>query len=378
MATDLPTQHRALVLNSIEEGFQVKTAPTPKPDPGSAIVKILQTGVLSYHREIYNGQRGYPFPTPLVGGANAIGRIAALGPDAATLQPGQLVFVDMVVRARDDPSVLFLSAIHAGGSEGSQKLMRDVWRDGTFAEYTKVPLENCIPLDETRLCQGLGYSLPDLMYLSTLLVPFGGLRDIGLEPGETVIVCPATGGFGSAGVQVAAAMRVRVIAYGRNEKELARVKERVSKGTQGATIETVKMTGDEHADTAALMAFGTVDAVLDISSPAAAKSTHTKSAIHALRNGGRCSLMGSAEGVVDWKVMSDNITIKGRFMYERDNLLLFVKMLERGLFPRGGEGLVDVKSYGLESWKEAFDVAAEHVGIGKMVVFTPWMYRRCK
>ena len=347
MASDLPAQHRALVFDSIEKGFQVKIVSTPKPGLGSAIVQILQTGVLSYHREIYNGQRNYPLATPLVGGANAIGRIAAVGLDAATLQPGQLVFVDMVVRARDDPSVLFLSGIHGGGSEGSQKLMRNVWRDGTFAEYAKAPLENCIPLDETRLYEGLGHSLPDLMYLSTLLVPFGGLRDIKLEPGETVIVCPATGGFGSAGVQVAAAMGARVIAYGWNEKELARVKELVSRGTPGATIETVKMTGDEYADTAALMAFGTVDAVFDISSPTAAKSTHTKSAIHALRNGGRCSLMGSAEGVVDWKVMSDNITIKGRFMYERDNLLLFVKVLERGLFPKG-EGLVDVKSFGLE------------------------------
>jgi hypothetical protein len=54
--------------------------------------------------------------------------------------------------------------------------MRDVWRDGTFAQLAQFPLENCIPLDEARLCRNLGYSIPDLMYL------FGGLRDIKLEP----------------------------------------------------------------------------------------------------------------------------------------------------------------------------------------------------
>ena len=55
------------------------------------------------------------------------------------------------------------------------------------------------------------------------------------------------------------------------------------KDTPWASVETVRITGDETADTAALRSFGTVDAVLDISLPAAAESTHLKSAIGALR-----------------------------------------------------------------------------------------------
>jgi D-arabinose 1-dehydrogenase-like Zn-dependent alcohol dehydrogenase len=372
MAFNLPSEHRALVLESIEAGFQLKSVPTPQPSEGSAIVHIKVSGALSYFREIYNGELlQYSFPTPIVGGMSAVGHIVALGPDATILQPGQLVFVDCVVRARDDPSALFLTAIHDGGSDASKKLMRDVWRDGTLAEFVKVPLENCIPLNETRLCQDLGYSVQDLMYLCYLLVPYGGLRDIKLEPGETVVVSPATGGFGSAGVMVAIAMGARVIALGRNETKLAKLKEHVRKGTPGANIETVKLTGDERADTAAVAAFGKIDAALDLSPHGAAKSTHLKSVVNALRQNGRCSLMGMAEVTIPaWKVVGSNISLRGKLMYERDDIVQFIKMLERGMFPKG-EDFVTTKAFGLENWKEGFETAAEYIGVGQTVVFTP-------
>ncbi|KAG9784629.1 hypothetical protein KCU88_g2767, partial [Aureobasidium melanogenum] len=193
---------------------------------------------------------------------------------------------------------------------GSRRLSNEVWRDGAFAQYMKVPLENCIPLDETRLCRELGYNFRELMYLTYLMVPFGGLRDIHLEPGETIVVCPATGGFGGAGVQVAIAMGARVIAMGRNEKELARLKEHVKKTSPTASIETVKMTGDRETDVAALKAFGTIDAVIDLTPPFACKSTHLKSAISCLRRGGRCSMMGYVEDVIHWNVIALNIALK--------------------------------------------------------------------
>ncbi|KAK3069282.1 hypothetical protein LTR53_012498 [Teratosphaeriaceae sp. CCFEE 6253] len=370
MQSDLPSHHRALVLDSIGAELQVKQVATPRADLGSAVVRICAAGVLSYHREVYNGERHYQIPTPLTASMSAIGRIAALGPDATSLEVGQLVYVDCVIHGRDDPGNLFLTTIHDGLTEGSKRLMRDVWRDGTFAEYAKMPLENCVPLDESRLCEELGYSLPQLMYVCYLLVPYGGLRDIKLEPGETVIVCPATGGYGGAGVQVAIAMGARVIAFGRNERELERLKRHTLAGSPRAEIETVKMTGDLTSDAAALKAFGAVDAVLDFSPPAASKSMHVRSAITALRRGGRVSLMGWNENAMHPSVMGRNITLKGKLMYERGDILQFVKLLERGRFPQGSE-LVDVKMFRLEDWKDGLDAGADHIGIGRHVVFVP-------
>ncbi|KAF2107383.1 chaperonin 10-like protein [Lophiotrema nucula] len=375
MTFTLPEHHRALVLESVEAGFQVKDVPTPRPEPGSAILRIEAAGIVSYHREIYNGFRQYPFPTPLVGGYSAIGRIAAIGPDATVLQPGQLVYADCVITARDDSESIFLTAIHEGFTDGTKKLIKDVWRDGYWAEYAKVPLENIVLLDETRLCKDLGYSVQELIYMSYLMVPFGGLRDIKLEPGEVVVVCPATGGYGGAGVMVAIAMGARVIAMGRNENELSRLKAHVLESSPKADIETVKMTGDEMVDAATLKAFGTIDAVLDFTPPQASKSPHLRSAIWSLRRGGRVSLMGFHEDPFVPIIMGKNLSLHGKLMYARNDMVLFVKMLERGLFPRG-RAFTETKTFKLQDWKfffskEALNMAAEHTGIGKFVNFTP-------
>ncbi|KAK4498617.1 hypothetical protein PRZ48_011276 [Zasmidium cellare] len=376
MAFNIPTQHKALIVESLEDPIVVKTLPTPQPFHGSAVVKVLAADIISYHREIYNGKRHYVFPMPLVPGSSCIGRIASVGPDATRLQPGQLVYVDCTTRSRDDSADLFLSAINDGLSEGSKKLMRDIWRDGAFAEYQRVPLENCIPLDEDRLCTALGYTYAQLMYMSHMLVAYGGLRDIGLEPGQTVVICPATGGFGGAGVHVAVAMGARVIAMGRNEVELKRIKETIQTTMPAnAGIETVKITGDEAADATSLQQLGgSIDAILDLTPPEASQSPHTKSAAIALKYAGRISIMGLADAMsspsIRWQIIGKDIMLKGKLMYSRDDMIQFVKMLERGLFPKG-KALAAVKSFGLEDHKAALDEAAVWTGLGKAVVFEP-------
>jgi NADPH-dependent curcumin reductase CurA len=93
--------------------------------------------------------------------------------------------------------------------------MTGEWRDWTYAEYAKVPLENCHPLDEERLLGkiengGLGYELEDVATVMGPLVPYGGLVDIRLQPGETIVIAPATGLFGGRAVEVALAMGARV------------------------------------------------------------------------------------------------------------------------------------------------------------------------
>jgi NADPH-dependent curcumin reductase CurA len=93
--------------------------------------------------------------------------------------------------------------------------MTGEWRNWTYAEYAKVPLENCVLLDETRLLGpiengGLGYNVENLTQLHRSLVPYGGLRDIQLQAGETIIIAPATGAFGGRAVEVALAMGAQV------------------------------------------------------------------------------------------------------------------------------------------------------------------------
>ena len=103
---------------------------------------------------------------PLVIGTNGLGRVAAIGPDPTLLKPGQLVLIDSYIRGRDNPEDAFLFGVHEGHTEGAKKLMRGEWKDATYAEYAKVPLENCYPLNESLLVGNFGYKIEDLQDIS--------------------------------------------------------------------------------------------------------------------------------------------------------------------------------------------------------------------
>ncbi|KAF8873011.1 alcohol dehydrogenase [Gymnopilus junonius] len=370
-STPLPPTHRALVLKSTSEAPEIQTLPTLQPSPGSVVVKVLVANVVSYMRGAYNGQRNYPFPTPLVIGTGAIGRIAAIGPDTTLLEPGQLVLIDIAIRARDDPSTAILSGILQGVTPGSAKLMSGEWRDSTYAEYVKMPLENCRILDETRLLGsvytgGLGYSIDDLSLLSRLIIPYGGLRDIDLRAGETVVVAPATGSFGGAAVMVALALGAKVIAMGRNVEALKKI------AAISDHVKIVPITGDQQAETAALLKHGPIDAYFDISPPEAAKSTHIKAALYALKVGGRVSLMGGITEDVPIPiglVTQKNILLKGTWMYTREAVGEMIKMVELGVLGLGHSKISG--RFKMEEWDEAFECAEKNAGFGEITLLAP-------
>ena len=297
----LPETMKALVLESTSKPPTVQTVQTPQPTLGSAIVRVLAVSTISYMRDIYNGKRSYPYPMPIIPGTSAVGRVAAVGPDATKLKPGDLVLVDITIRSRDDPTDVYLAAIHEGFTPGSAKLMKDVFRDWTYAEYCRVPLENLNTFDDKLIRSkgdgGLGLSIDQLTFASGLMVPYGGLRDIELKAGQTVVVAPATGPFGGSAVLVALAMGARVIAMGRNKDSLAFLKKRVPMPER---VETVPITGDMMADCKELKKYGQIDAYFDIGPPEAYASTHIKSCILALRHGGRISLMGGYREGKHW------------------------------------------------------------------------------
>jgi D-arabinose 1-dehydrogenase-like Zn-dependent alcohol dehydrogenase len=130
------------------------------------------------------------------------------------------------------------------------------------------------------------------MYMMYLLVGYGGLRDIRVESGETIIIFPATGGFGGAAVQVAITMGARVIAMGRNQEELARLKTHIEASNPKAEIHTISTTGNGEVDVTKLQEFDLIDAVLDLTPVFASQSMHFQHIVPCLRRGARVSLMG--------------------------------------------------------------------------------------
>lgn len=369
MSNDPPPTMRALRQTVYAEPPTVETVPTPQPFPGAAIVKIELAPIISYMKNIYNGVRQYPYPTPLTLGTSALGRIAALPIDSTSLQVGQLVLADNLIRSRDKPSDVFLSAIYDGNTEGAKKLMRDVWRDGCYAEYAAVPLESCFVMDEARLLGkvedgGLGYEKVDLTQLFNMCVPYGGMRDVNVRVGETVIVAPATGGFGGAAVKVALGMGAgKVVIMGRDEKKLQAIVE-----NGGGRVVSVRMTGNLEEELKGLKAAcgqrGEADVFFDISPPQASKSTHLKAGICSLRHGGRVSFMGGQgeDVLIPYRrVMHWNLQLHGKWMYERSDVNELIQMAETGALKlkANNKGI-----FGLGDWEKAADLAEAEVGTG--------------
>ncbi|OCL02568.1 NAD(P)-binding protein [Glonium stellatum] len=305
----LPTVHRALVQHVYAQTLVIEDVPTPQPVPGSAILRVEAAAVISYQRDIYNGNRQYPYLTPLVPGSWAIGRVVT-------------------------------------------------WRDSSFAQFVKVPLENCHPLDEARLCNspavgGLGYTIDQLVWAGMALVGYGGLRSIELQAGETIIIASATGGFGGAATVVAVAMGACVIAMGRNTHALQCLEE------LSPRVHTVPISGNHDAELRALAQFGCADAFLDLSPPAATDSTHLKSAIRSLRKGGRVSLMGGPSGDVAFpyrELVFKDLTLKAQWMYDTVTARDMIKLMEAGILSFDHVKLAG--KFALEQWEQAFEAAA--------------------
>ncbi|KAI1190776.1 alcohol dehydrogenase [Nemania serpens] len=367
MASYLPPTMRAVVQTGPGQAT-IESVPLPKVEHGSALVKLDVTLIHSNATNIFNATHDiYRLPYPIIPGSLGIGRIAALGPDATTLKEGQLVMVSGLIRARDDPAVSVITGVMSGQTPASQHLYRALSRSGFLAEYVPTPLESVFRLDEARLfgspeAGGLGYSPGELVALGADAIVYAAMRGIALEPGERVIVTPATGHYSSAAVKVAAALGLRVVAASRGAAGLAQLKE-----TYPDSVETVQLTGDVEVDGAALGAFGPVDAVVDVSPPAATGATNFAAALSVLRNGGRVTLVGGRGDrtlpISYAKVVMNSLTIKGSYMYLREDVEGVIRLAEAGLLKLGKKaGQVVHGAYSLDEYRTAIDKAAENPG----------------
>ena len=136
---------------------------------------------------------GAPLTLPRRQGADVCGEIVAVGRDVSTERIGQRVIIEPVLREVAGET---LERAHYFGSEC----------DGGFAQFTKVASVHAHHLnsklsDEELASFPCSYSTAENM-----------LTRAGLSRGETVLITGASGGVGSAAIQLAKARGARVIA----------------------------------------------------------------------------------------------------------------------------------------------------------------------
>src|SRR6202451_1192495 len=169
---------------------------TPEPRPGSALVRIEASSLMSYLKAYVEGKLPVynPPPGPFTIGTNGVGVIEAVGRDVWHLKPAQRVVLSSHFVAQEnveDPAQILIGLT---SSPDAAPVLAD-WPDGTLAEYALMPVEVITP------AEGLDHiGAAQLVALNRFIIPFGGLLRGRLAAGETLIVTRATRPYGTCAV----------------------------------------------------------------------------------------------------------------------------------------------------------------------------------
>jgi alcohol dehydrogenase len=344
---------KAWVLEKLGGSFLLKDVPKPEARPGSVVVRVETSALMSYMRDYVHGKLPvYQTPQgPFIPGGNATGRIESVGHDVWHLRAGQRVILSSHFVAAEnvaDPAQILIG-ITAVGPMASR--MQADWRDGTLAEYTVwpasgvTPAENLDKMDPAQLAVTMRY-----------IVPYGGLLRGRLSPGETLIVSGATGSYRTAAVLLALALgAARVIALGRNQKALDALA-----AVSGDRVVPVAVTGNLESDIERVKsgANGGAHVAFDMVGGATDPNA-TLTALRSLRRGGRLVLMGSMSAPLPISyldVMLNNWEILGQFMYTRESYSRLLDLIRSGILdPTKIEPVI----YPLDQLGEAINKAAE-------------------
>lgn len=82
--------------------------------------------------------------------------------------------------------------------------------------------------------------------------------------------------------------------------------------------------------------------------------------------------MGGIEGNLELpalKVIFFDITLKGKFQYGREDIILMAKMLNSGVLKLDQVDVVG--RFGLDDWEKAFEAASANANMGQIAVMAP-------
>jgi NADPH:quinone reductase-like Zn-dependent oxidoreductase len=184
----------------------VRIEEVPVPEPGPGEVRLLVAAAAMNHLDLWV-RRGLPIETPMphIGGADVAGVIDAMGAGA-----GAAAGVRLDARVVVDPS---LSCGQCEWCRRAEESLCTSYRilgehtQGGFAEYVVVPARNLYPVPH-------GYPMETAAAAPLVfLTAWRGLLSRGrLMAGESVLITGASGGVGTAAVQIAKHLGARVYA----------------------------------------------------------------------------------------------------------------------------------------------------------------------
>lgn len=241
---------------------------------------------------------------PLIQGSDVAGKIVAVGSGVSSTRIGERVIVDPWLLGSGD--WMNPSATIYFGSEC----------DGGFSEFTTVHSENALRVDCDFSDAELA-TFPCAYATAENLVARTGLR-----PGETVVIAGASGGVGTAAIQLCRLRGARIIAIA------ARSKSSVLRELGAETV--VDRETPEMAEAIRTAADGDVDVALDV---VGGRTFHHL--VGALRRGGRYSSSGAISGpIVDFdlrQLIYKDLQLTGATIVPPGTARRLIDLIERGL-----------------------------------------------
>ena len=233
-----------------------------------------------------DGWSGAAFTFPRIQGADACGQIVAVGEGVDPSRIGQRVLVEPVFRGSSRFDIRYF------GSEV----------DGGFAEYARAPSVHAHRIESA--CSDVELASFPCAYATAENI----LTRIGLQAGERVLITGASGGVGSAAVQLAKRRGAEVTAMAADAK-----------------AETVRGLGagqvvPRDADLESLFGPEYFDAAVDI-----VGGGQFGPILNALKRGGRYGVSGAISGPV--------VDLDLRTLYLKDLRLIGCTVLEPEVFP---------------------------------------------
>ncbi|MEM7564163.1 MAG: zinc-binding dehydrogenase [Pseudomonadota bacterium] len=305
--------------------------PTPEPGTGEVLVRVgacglnntdINTRTAWYSKTVTEGitedggSSGFAtadddtgswgnlaLSFPRIQGADVAGVIADVGHDVDPARIGERVILDPWILATGDWLDPARSAYF--GSEC----------DGGFAEYTKIRSENAIRI-ETDMSDTELATFPCAYTTAENLV-----ARTGLQPGETVVIGGASGGVGSAAIQLCRLRGAKVIAIASASKS--------SLITELGADAVIDRNCDDIETAIIEAAQGQVDVAVDVVGGA-----QFMALINALRQGGRYSSSGAIAGpLVEFdlrQLVYKDLQLTGATIAPPGTMQRLVNLMEQG------------------------------------------------
>lgn len=310
----IPTMMNALVKTAPGKGLTLMSVPVPTPKAGEVLIKINKTAICGTDVHIYNWDPWSEknIKPPMTIGHEYAGEIAVLGDGVTAFHVGQ--------RVSGEGHIVCGKCRNCRAGNGhwcKHTYGVGVNRDGAFAEYLCIPATNVIPVDD---------NLSD--DIVSFFDAFGNATHTALMfdlVGEDVLIT----GAGPIGIMAAGVARF----CGARNVVVTDVNDyRLSFATKMGANCVVNIAKDK-LDDALFSKLGMVEG-FDVGMEMSGNGSALNQMIGAMRNGGKCSLLGIAGPgtIVDWnEIIFKGLTLQG--IYGRKMFETWYKM---GAMIQGG------------------------------------------